>query len=302
MTTTTGQARHLERVAWQELQDAHRRRVEPWIQPRLERRRVGVRHPVDDFLFEYYRFRPGQLARWHPGPGVSLEGPAPDVLAVGGYTEGPTGVVALDPAHVARQASLLPGIAALLTATAARQPRYGCSALHEWAMVYRVPSDQVRHASWPLRLPQAQIAAVVDDLGLRCTHFDAFRFFSPDAAPRNTEALSRAGQIEHEQPGCLHATMDLYKWAYRLSPLIGADLIADCFALAREARTLDMQAAPYDLRDLGVTPVPIETPAGRAAFARLQRDLAARGQLLRDQLLAAVAAADDWFASAQRAS
>lgn len=301
MPAATAHARYLARATWQERQQAHQRRVEPWVRPRLERRRAGVRHPVDDFLFEYYRFRPGQLARWHPGPGIVLEGPAPDVLAVPGYATGPAGV-ALDPALVARQASLLPGIAALLAATASRRPRYGCSALHEWAMVYRVPGDEVRHASWPLRLPPAEIAEVVDGLGLRCTHFDAFRFFSPDAAPRNAVALSRGAQLHHEQPGCLHATMDLYKWAYRLSPLIGADLLADCFALARQARTLDMRAAPYDLRDLGVSPLQIETPTGRAAFARLQRELAEQGQVLRERLAAAMTAAQQWMASDQRAS
>lgn len=46
--------------------------------------------------------------------------------------------------------------------------------------------------------------------------------------------------------------MDLYKWAYKLSPLVPSELVADCFALAREIRTLDMRASPYDLADPGV--------------------------------------------------
>ena len=29
----------------------------------------GERHPVDDFLFEYYPNRPSLLRRWHPGLG-----------------------------------------------------------------------------------------------------------------------------------------------------------------------------------------------------------------------------------------
>ena len=294
-------ARRLGLAQWRARADAHRARVEPWVQPRLHRRRIGERHPVDDFLFDYYAFRPGQLLRWHPGPGVTVAGPAPQVLEVTGYAETPDGV-ALDPALAARQAGLLPGIERLLQATAERRPRIGCSALHEWAMVYRVPQSRVRHASWPLRLSESAIAAVVEEQGLRCTHFDAYRFFSPAAAPRNAQPLSRAAQVDHEQPGCLHATMDLYKWAFRLSPLIGAEVVADCFALAREARALDMRAAPYDLRPLGVEPLRVEEPAGRAEFARLQRDLAHLGQAMRTTLLSAVAGARSWFDAAQRSS
>ena len=69
---------------WRERAAAHAERVAPWIQPRLERRRRGQSHPVDDFLFDYYAWRPGQLARWHPGAGVLLTGdviPAQEALA-----------------------------------------------------------------------------------------------------------------------------------------------------------------------------------------------------------------------------
>ena len=90
-----------------------------------------------------------------------------------------------------------------------------------------------------------------------------------------------------EQPGCLHATMDVYKWAYKLSPAIAGDLTADCFDLAREVRELDMRAAPYDLRPLGYEPVEIETAAGKATYADAQRDFSARAQLLRARLIRA---------------
>lgn len=290
----------LSRAQWQPLRAAHEARVAPWISPRLDRRRAGRRHPVDDFLFEYYSFRPGQLARWHPGPGVALEEPVEHLAGVPGFCSR-DGWLRVDPAAVQRPADLLPGIERLLEATAQRRPRIGCSALHEWAMVYHLPQDEVRHADWPLRLPGDAIAAVVEGVGLRCTHFDAFRFFTPDAGPRNEQPLSRATQIDFEQPGCLHATMDLYKWAYRLQPLVGADLVADAFELARHARTLDMRAAPYDLRSLGVQPLLLETPAGRAQFAGLQRELAEQGAALRGQLLGALRAARSWLAD-QRSS
>ena len=88
-----------------------------------------------------------------------------------------------------------------------------------------------------------------------------------------------------EQPGCLHANMDLYKWAYKLSPAIPSALTMDCFDLAREVRELDMRAAPYDLRTLGYEPVEIETPAGKATYVAAQRDFASRAQLLRRRLI-----------------
>jgi hypothetical protein len=128
---------------------------------------------------------------------------------------------------------------------------------------------------------------------VHCTHHDAFRFFTAAARPRNTVAPTRADQVAHEQPGCLHATMgclhatmDLYKWAYKLVPATPGELLADCFALAAEVRELDMRASPYDLAAYGYRPVRIETPAGRAEYARAQAGFAHRAAPLRDRLIA----------------
>jgi protein-tyrosine phosphatase len=79
--------------------------------------------------------------------------------------------------------------------------------------------------------------------------------------------------------------MDLYKWAYKLSPATPGELVADCFELAVEIRELDMRASPYDLRDHGYEPVPIETPEGKAAYVAAQRGFAERGAVLRQRLL-----------------
>ena len=126
---------------------------------------------------------------------------------------------------------------------------------------------------------------VVERHGIRCSHFDAFRFFTEDAAPRNALQPTRDGQVALEQPGCLHAGMDVYKWAFKLTPLVPSDLVADAFDLAREIRVLDMQASPYDLRELGYDPVPIETAEGKAAYLERQRDFAERSNALRRRLL-----------------
>lgn len=152
-------------------------------------------------------------------------------------------------------------------------------------MVYRQSTDEIRHSAWPLRLPTADIAAVVESTPLRCTHFDAFRFYTSQARPLNVVQPTRETQVDMEQPGCLHATMDLYKWCFRAYPAIGSDLTADCFALAREVRAVDMRASPYDFHELGYAPIAIETAEGRAEYVEHQREFAARGGVLRRRLI-----------------
>jgi FAD/FMN-containing dehydrogenase len=161
--------------------------------------------------------------------------------------------------------------------------------MHEWAMVYRQGPDDVRHGAWPLRLGSEGTDRVVETARIRCTHFDAYRFFTPAAAPLNALRPRRETTVALEQPGCLHATMDLYKWAYKLAPAVPSDLVVDAFELARDVRELDMRASPYDLRALGYEPVRIETPEGKAEYVAAQRSFADRGSVLRRRLLAALA-------------
>ena len=104
----------------------------------------------------------------------------------------------------------------LLTATLGRPALTGCFGLHEWAMVYR-ETDEHRHPL-PLRLGAAGTDAVVETHKIRCTHFDAYRFFTPDAVELNTLRPTRGSMAAMEQPGCLHAGMDVYKWATKLGP------------------------------------------------------------------------------------
>ena len=265
---------------WRARAAAHRHRVRRFTGPQRERKQRGEAHPVLDFLFTYYSYRPARLEEWHPGPGVVLLGGA-EYLGRPGYVAD-VGGVRLDPSTLPRLAPTARFVRTLLTATAARPARLSCFGLHEWAMVYRSPTP--RHAV-PLRLGAAGTDAVVEALPVHCTHHDAFRFFTPAARPRNAVAPARDDQVEHEQPGCLHATMDLYKWAYKLAPATPADLVAECFELAADVRELDMRASPYDLAALGYAPVPIETAAGRAAYARAQANFALRAAPLRERLV-----------------
>jgi hypothetical protein len=273
--------------AWRARRLAHERRVDGWVEPHLRRRRAGERHPVEDFLFTYYSHRPAQLRRWHPGAGVALAGASVEEMGRD-YRAEPAGVTVDAQALRGHRATSIDWIRTLLTRTAARPAQLGCFGMHEWAMVYRQTQDEVRHDAWPLRLSPAQTATVVEERGVRCSHFDAFRFFTAPARPLNVLTPTRELQHELEQPGCLHANMDLYKWAYKLSPLVPSELVADCFALARDIRTLDMRASPYDLDALGYPPVRIETAPGRAEYAAAQREFADRAAPLRSRLLDAV--------------
>jgi hypothetical protein len=275
----------LDELVWRPRQAVHETRVDAWIEPYLRRRGTGVAHPVEDFLFTYYSHRPSALRRWHPGLGVRLVGSGVACFRqVKGYVVSAAGAQ-VDPALVASRAEQVTWIRRLLVATAGRPMVLGCFGLHEWAMVYRQRPEELRHASYPLRLGAAGTDAVVEAHRLGCTHHDAVRFFTAEARPRNTALPTRATQHEHDQPGCLHAAMDLYKWAYKLSPFASADLVADCFQLAREVRLLDMRAAPYDLSGLGVEPIRIETTAGKADYVAAQRAFAERTAPLRQRLV-----------------
>ena len=266
---------------WRPLAEAHAARVDALVAPHLARREAREKHPVHDFLFTYYSHRPAQLRRWHPGFGVALED-ASDYAGLKGYAAHPTTV---SQEHVDSQRPLLGQLHTLLTATAGRAPQFGCFGLHEWAMVHRADEHGTRH-DWPLRLGREGTDAVVESHRIGCSHFDAFRFFTPTARPLNTLQPGRDDRPAFEQPGCLHAGMDLYKHAFRLTPMVSSDLVADCFELARDIRVLDMRAAPYDLADLGFEPVRIETTEGKAAYVEAQRGFAERGAPLRARLIA----------------
>jgi hypothetical protein len=155
-------------------------------------------------------------------------------------------------------------------------------------MVYRdhAAGRASRHPL-PLRLGPERTDAVVESHSIRCTHFDAYRFFTPEAAGLNAERPTRDTQSALEQPGCLHANMDLYKWAVKLTPAVPGELVLDCFELARDVRALDMQASPYDVSSFELDAVAIETPGGRAEYVRRQQDFAARAETLRSRLVTA---------------
>lgn len=271
--------------------ESHHRAVSRYTEGFLTRRPKGEKHPVEDFLFTYYSYKPGQLERWHPGLGTVLEGAGSSAAAEWRFYSAvedgtSSGGLTVDAEQFSSERATIIGFARkLLSATAARPAQLGCFGLHEWAMVYRSREHGQRHDHVPLRLGAQGTDDVVQSLKISCTHFDAFRFYTPSAKPLNAEQPQRENQVEMEQPGCLHANMDLYKWAYKLIPAVSSDLLLDCFDLAWRIRDLDMRASPYDLQDWGYEPVRIEEPSGRAQYARSQLEFSRESQELRQRIL-----------------
>lgn len=268
---------------WQTRVQPYKNKLRDILDPYLEKRGRGFKDPVKDFLFEYYAFRPSKLQQWSPGFGVAVKNfpkkhlPDPELfmLTPAGYT--------IDPARFPEDRhKSARWIHTLLQETEKRTPFFGCHGLHEWAMVYR--TDNVRHSQVPLRMPPEELAKFVESQSIACTHFDAFRFFTPKARPLNHFKPSHDKMPELEQPGCIHTNMDVYRWAFKFYPWIPSRLIVQAFLAASRARKIDMRASPYDLQEYGLDPIRIETKKGRQKYQKLQQQISKEVAPLRRQL------------------
>jgi len=281
------QATPVPALVWQEAAARHRAKIEAITVPMRERKSRQQKHPVYDFLHTYYSHPLGRLERWHPGAGIILSDD-PDSDFPAKYYRRQNDTVFCDPAKLTeKDHARLAWIHRLLPLTQERPPHLACHGLHEWAMVYS--GSDVRHReSAPLRLPQEEIDQLVSSRPISCSHFDAFRFFAPRARSFNRLSPNLLTREDHEQPGCIHANMDLYKWAYKSSPWISSDLLARTLFFAIEAREIDMRASPYDLSDYGYDPIPVETAEGRRHYEKVQLALCEKGRPLRKELTSAL--------------
>ncbi|MDQ8179724.1 hypothetical protein [Pelagicoccus sp. SDUM812005] len=274
----------LEEEEWLALASAHEAVVGPYIDAYRKRRDSRQKHPVHDFLFAYYQTNRTVLRRWRPAAHQFLKGDAArSFLDDDRYHETEYGVGLnlgrMDGSAVER----IRWVRSLIEAARSRPPRFNCFGLHEWAMVYK--AKEIRHESTPLRLSPEDLAKVVEGSTIRCSHWDAFRFFTPEARPLNELSPGRDEREQNEQFGCIHFNMDLYRWTYKGSPWLGSDLLRACFELALEARELDMRASPYDLSEYGYEPILIETASGREAYGVEQMRIYRAGQVLAKRLL-----------------
>jgi hypothetical protein len=278
------------RVEWKARQAAHLDRVGDLAEAFAQRRSHGTKHPVEDFLFTYYNLSPAKLKQWVPPLGSAIEATAEDLLECPWLASDrflrQNNRVFLDEAFLTDHTrQLATWIRDLCDRVSERPTRFRCFGLHEWAMVYRLPAEQIRHQGYELRLTPEELASFVDSQAVCCTHYDAFRFFTPDAVPLNKNKLTREATTDFDQRACIHVTMDLYRFAHKIAPWCSSELIADTFLLAADARRIDMRASPYDLKDQGFEPILIETSEGREEYIREQRRLAELAVPLRSRLI-----------------
>lgn len=272
----------LEREEWLQRKTDYEEEIAPWIEENLARRGRAQKHPVYDFLFDYYSFRPSHLLQWSPGVGVRLTGVRENEIKPKARRAADGSLYICHRSIPQKRWRYIHWAHDFLRKTSSRPPRFNCYGLHEWAMVYR--TDDIRH-SVPLRLPPHVIDNFVSNQPIYCSHYDAFRFFTEEARPLNRIQPTREEQPLLDQPGCIHVTMDLYRLAYKLYPWCSSELILESLKLARIARAIDMRASPYDLVDYGLSPIKIEEEEGRREYAELQESLYKKGHPTRLKLL-----------------
>tara|TARA_R100001143_G_C3361305_1_gene136524 strand:+ start:38819 stop:39724 length:906 start_codon:yes stop_codon:yes gene_type:complete len=278
---------------WLTKKREHETHLSSLLDPYLEKRSRQVKDPVLDFLFEYYPFRPAHLKRWSPGIGRSLLFRFPETLPE-------ISELILEKNSAFLNPVLLPNkrvrsaewIVKMLKNSSQKKPLFGCFGMHEWAMVYR--TEDVRHEQIPLRLSDEKINEFVESRPLLCTHFDAFRFFTDKAKPMNKNVPDRDNFEEMEQPGCIHTNMDLYKWSFKLYPWISGELLKEAFLNAVEARRIDMQASPYDVRSYGLDPIRIETEDGRLEYVKKQMEIYEESKPIRKRLISELERVIEW--------
>ncbi|MFK7849625.1 MAG: 3-methyladenine DNA glycosylase [Akkermansiaceae bacterium] len=280
--------RIIEESDWKQRCETHLLRASAYTHGPRQRRDRGEKHPVEDFLFEYYPYSIATIEQWHPGLDTALRYLDVENLPIQFQSQKHTiqdEICFLDISNMKqKEAERLRWISGLLQATQQHPPNFTCHGIHEWAMVYQ--AEEIRHASiTPLRLTQSEVDAVVESHPIACSHHDAFRFFAKAAKPMNKLQPSLATRHQNEQPGCVHANMDLYKWAAKCMPWIGSELLFTSFSLARQLRLLDMQASPYDLSAWKIEPIKIETSEGRRTYEKEQKRLAEKAGTIRSRLI-----------------
>lgn len=275
---------------WQQERAEYWAAIIPHTTGYRERKARGVSHPIYDFLFSYYTLSSKKLEAWHPGYGRILE--IKDETKATKLVENPHYIKTRDISGLSIRSSLsklrerdhkqLKWVHSLCNSITQRSPRFSCFGLHEWAFVYK--NTEVRHP-YPLRLTEEERNKFLECSTVSCSHFDAFRFFPKEASGLNLIRPTADTRLLHEQGGCLHTNMDLYKWSFKLLPWVSSKLVKECFLLAVKAREIDMRASPYDLSSLGFLPIKIETQGGKEEYIEAQKEIAFTASILRERLV-----------------
>lgn len=166
-------------------------------------------HLIYNFIFQYYfSLNPKCLTHFSPGLNVELEDVDSDT-ATRCLAGVPSAYLPDRSAYLIDRDALpfpsskvktMSSVMQLLKAVDSRRPSLRCYGLHEWAMLYRSHITEANNESTvtklskfqslPLRVTAADIQRVLipdPAVGpiLRCTHYDAIRFFTEDAKGLN---------------------------------------------------------------------------------------------------------------------
>jgi len=317
----------IPRNIWLPLAESHANIVHNLLYPEGDTNKQRLhntkQHPIYNFLHTYYRYPIADLKKYSPGMNVILD----DIndndidkyfIRKYLYQEKENSNSYIYKPIIPLQADGSKGwininrVKTILENTINRTPNFACFGLHEWAMLYsgRVNTLEAsssssiyhkkngniinlekpldKHQDVPLRVTQNAIDDIVEGIGLHCTHYDAFRFFHPRSQPFNdVNPLTRETQHEYETPACVHASMDLFKYAYQIYPFIDSELLIDSIQLALACRKVDMLASPYDVSQyVNDEPIRVETSEGRKAYILEQEKLIERAAPIRQKLLA----------------
>ena len=287
---------------------------------------LNPKHPIYNFLIEYYGLKGTKgvrrLMRWSPNPGLLVEQTQHQqqqkqqeqysgILLEGAMEDDFSSTLHLKGATICEEGVIYsPELffggrqqgnndafywyQSILQQTLDADPILHCYGLHEWAMQYQPdgappPPSAKYQKHLPLRVSRQVLNETVERKGISCTHVDALRFFAQPALPLNKYGgpLERIDQKRLEQPGCVHATMDLLKMTLKLQPFCDAELLRSVLGIALEARELDVAASPYDASQYDVSVIPIETSEGRAEYKRRQTALMKKADPIRRELLKA---------------
>jgi hypothetical protein len=193
-------------------------------------------HPIYNFIFVYFFFNQKILFQYSPGMNTTIEldqdydklfslNLAPELQPI----EAQSKTLAISFSEKKISKKFLQRTLQILKSVQSKLPSFWCFGLHEWAMQYHssqlAPSPSTKSSSFqslPLRVSPEQIESLINPPSsaiqppiprLRCTHFDAIRFFTPSSLPLNviSPTPTRNTVDQFDQPGCIHVNMDLFK-------------------------------------------------------------------------------------------
>lgn len=227
--------RVMMKETWLQAAKEERNRVNRLLNPNDYQDR---NHPIYNFIFVYFFFNRKILFQYSPGIHVEIEGVhdsqelmsinlAPELQSVSSQRN----FLAISSNEKKISKKFLQRTLHLLKSIQSKLPSFWCFGLHEWAMQYnsiqQTSTKNSTFQSLPLRVTQQQIESLLNPPRhenqysvprLRCTHYDAIRFFTPSSVPLNAVSPSptRLTVDQFDQPGCIHVNMDLFKYIHTI--------------------------------------------------------------------------------------